>query len=226
MTTLISNTSVRQVALGINVSRLTSNLPATGALNIFTITGGRLLIASLVGEVTTIIQNQACTVKVTSTPLAGTAVDLAAPSASIANLEVGGRLTLPAVVGSSAVATPAVPASTVAVQNTNPNPVTVVITGGTMTAVVVNGVTVGTGAGTYVVPAGGAISMTYTVVPTWAWTGPALVTGNAGGVVGKQAAWAIGPGSLSYTTSATNTGQIKWDLAYVPLDAGTQVVAA
>src|SRR5258707_12055777 len=69
-----------------------------------------------------------------------------------------------------AVTTPAVPASTVAVNNANGFPVTVVITGGTMTAVVVGGVTVGTGAGTYAVPAAGTISMTYTVAPTWAWS--------------------------------------------------------
>src|SRR5258708_11635365 len=67
-----------------------------------------------------------------------------------------------------AVTTPAVPASTVAVNNPNGFAVTIVITGGTMTAVVVNGVTVGTGAGTYAVPAAGTISMTYTVAPTWA----------------------------------------------------------
>ena len=71
-------------------------------------------------------------------------------------------------------ATPAVPASTVAVQNPGTYPVTVVITGGTMTAVIVNGVTVGTGAGTYIVPAAGSISMTYTVAPTWAWSNAAL----------------------------------------------------
>jgi len=70
----------------------------------------------------------------------------------------------------SLVTTPSVPASTVAVNNANAFPVSVTITGGTMTAVVVNGVTVGTGAGTYVVSAGGTISMTYTVAPTWLWS--------------------------------------------------------
>ena len=69
--------------------------------------------------------------------------------------------------------TPAVPATTVAVQNSNPYAVTVVITGGTMTAVVVNSVTVGTGAGTYIVPAAGAISMTFSGAPTWAWSAAA-----------------------------------------------------
>lgn len=68
------------------------------------------------------------------------------------------------------VATPSVPATTVAVQNTNPGPVQVVITAGTMTAVIINGVTVGAGAGTYTVPPAGTISMTFSVAPTWAWS--------------------------------------------------------
>lgn len=67
-------------------------------------------------------------------------------------------------------ATPSVPASGTPVKNTSPMPVTVVITGGTMTAVVINGVTVGSGAGTYTLPAGASITLTYTVAPTWTWT--------------------------------------------------------
>lgn len=66
--------------------------------------------------------------------------------------------------------TPGIPASTVPVTNTSPLPATVVISGGTMTNVSVNGVTVSAGAGTYTVPAGGTITMTYTVAPTWTWT--------------------------------------------------------
>lgn len=71
--------------------------------------------------------------------------------------------------GAPGLTTPAVPASTTPVTNTSGFPVLVVITGGTMTAVIVNGVTVGTGAGTYALPNGQAISMTYTVAPTWSW---------------------------------------------------------
>ena len=67
-------------------------------------------------------------------------------------------------------AQPAVPASTVAVQNPNLYPVQVVISAGTITAVAVGGVTVGTAAGTYIVPSGAAISVTYSVAPTWAWS--------------------------------------------------------
>jgi hypothetical protein len=71
---------------------------------------------------------------------------------------------------SPAASTPSVPASTVAQANQYANAVLVTITGGTMTNVSVNGSTVGTGAGTYVLPALGSITMTYTVAPTWAWT--------------------------------------------------------
>jgi len=74
---------------------------------------------------------------------------------------------------------PGVPATTVAVQNTSAYPVSVVISAGTLTAVIVNGITVGTGDGTYIVPSAGAISITYSVAPTWVWSnanaGPASV---------------------------------------------------
>lgn len=154
MTTLIQNKDVRLISAGILVSRATAALPGGTLGHIFTITGGRILVKYLVGEVTTVIQNQACTVKVTHTPTTGTAVDWSAVSGSIASLEVGGKLTLPA-----AAAT-------------------------------------------------------------------ALVTGNAGGVIVHQAEWVATIGSIDITTSATNTGSVKWDLVYVPLDNGAQVVAA
>lgn len=65
---------------------------------------------------------------------------------------------------------PAVPASGTPVTNTSPAAATVTITGGTLSNVAVNGSTAGTGDGTYTVPAGGTITLTYTVAPTWAWT--------------------------------------------------------
>ena len=66
--------------------------------------------------------------------------------------------------------TPSVPATTVPVTNTSPLPATVVISGGTVSNVTVNGVTVGTGDGTYTVPSGQAITLTYSAAPTWTWT--------------------------------------------------------
>jgi hypothetical protein len=70
---------------------------------------------------------------------------------------------------SGALTAPGVPLTTVVVQNTFGFPVQVVISAGTMTAVIVNGVTVGSGAGTYWIPKDGSISLTYTVAPTWTW---------------------------------------------------------
>lgn len=154
MTTIIAAKDVRTIAAGIAVSRATATLPATALGSIFTISGGRVLVKYLVGEVTTIIQAQACTVKVTHTPTTGSAVDWSAASASISGLEVGGKLGLPA-----AAAT-------------------------------------------------------------------ALVTGNAGGILTGLAQWVATIGTIGITTSATNTGSVKWDLIYVPLDIGAQVVAA
>ena len=66
--------------------------------------------------------------------------------------------------------TPSVPASTTPVTNTSPLPATVVISGGTITFVFVNGVQAGTGDGTYTVPSGQTISITYSAAPTWTWT--------------------------------------------------------
>jgi hypothetical protein len=66
--------------------------------------------------------------------------------------------------------TPLVPASTTPVTNTSPLPATVVISGGTLTFVFVNGVQAGTADGTYTVPSGQTISITYSVAPTWTWT--------------------------------------------------------
>jgi hypothetical protein len=65
--------------------------------------------------------------------------------------------------------TPSVPASGTPVTNTSPLPATVVISGGTVSNVVVNGVSVGTGDGTYTVPPGQAITLTYSAAPTWTW---------------------------------------------------------
>lgn len=77
--------------------------------------------------------------------------------------------------------TPSVPASTVSATNSNAWGVAVTITGGTLTSVVVNGTQVGTTAGTYPVPAGQTISVTYSVAPTWAWVPSGLDAAGTGG---------------------------------------------
>lgn len=95
------------------------------------------------------------------------------------------------------VTTPATPATGVPVQNNNAFPIRVVIgaNGATITNVTVNGTTVGTAAGTYTVPAGGTISIAYTVAtPTMVWSAPGQTQPGA---------------NYSLYTTSDETGQSK-----------------
>jgi len=156
MTVSYSAAAVRAIKDGLLVSRATASLPATTSQNLFTVAGGRILLLALIGEVTTVIQAQSTTVKVTSTPTTGSAIDMSSTGADINALEVGGRITL-----------------------ANP-------------------------------PAAGT----------------AMVKTNAG-YTNLQGVQVVVPiGTISYTTGATSTGSIKWDLFYVPYDAAATVAAA
>lgn len=64
-------------ATWVQVDRLTDDLPATAAEALFNVHGGRVLVLKLIGEVTTIIQTQACNTKVTINPTTGTSGDVA-----------------------------------------------------------------------------------------------------------------------------------------------------
>jgi len=68
----------RKNLLGRKVDRATAVMPATAYRALFTITTGRIILTGLVGEVTTVIQTQACNLSVVSTPTVGTAVALCA----------------------------------------------------------------------------------------------------------------------------------------------------
>ena len=140
--------------LGIHVVKTAATLPATTTQNIFTITGGRILITALIGEVTTIVQAQANNLKVTAAPTTGTAVDLAS------NLDINGK------------------------------------EAGTLFMIECDGT--------------------------------AVVGANAGaGMSGIGSPFAVvNIGVIRIETSATNTGATKWDLWYVPLDAGAAAVSA
>ena len=70
------------------------------------------------------------------------------------------------------VSAPSFPTSTTPVVSTYAFAVLVTIIGGTVSNVSVNGVTAGTTDGTYVLPALGSISVTFTsTAPTWTWVG-------------------------------------------------------
>lgn len=155
MTTIIQNSAVRLISEGILVSRATNTLPATATGNIFTVSGGRVLIVALVGEVTTAVQNQACTVAIGVAPTVGTGSTTALGT------------------GSSVIAAP-----------------------------------IGTHVG--INPGGAA----------------ATDLATQAGVAMPSAGFLVDAGSITITTSATNTGSMKWDLIYIPVDNGASVAAA
>jgi hypothetical protein len=134
-------------------------------------------------------------------------------------------------VSNTTLTAPAVPASTVAAQNTSSQPYTVVVTGGTVTAVTVNGVTVGGGDGTYVVPAYGAIAVTYSVAPTWTWTATASFTPGfpvgIGYYPGNKAVF-LQPGeqvyAQVYNTTVGNTYTINGEAIRCPAEMKGKVL--
>jgi hypothetical protein len=88
MSVLISGPQLLGISYGISVARATAALPQTTQSALFTITGGRILLTNIVGEVTTVIQTQANNTKLVGNPTTGTDVDLCAVL-SITAKEVG-----------------------------------------------------------------------------------------------------------------------------------------
>ncbi len=154
MATFIQGQQLRLIEYGYQVLKAAQTLPQTATSTLFTVTGGRVIITSLVGTVSTAIQNQACTLALGTVPTTGTASSTGiATATSIINLEAGTHVYLPQTKG----------------------------------ALTVNG------------NAGAAAQM------------------FAG------AAYVVSAGTLSWTTSASNTGAISWALTYLPLDTGAAV---
>ena len=78
--------------------------------------------------------------------------------------------------GQTSSSPPAVPASGTALQNYGPDQ-TVYVSGGTVSGIAVNTVPTGKTSGTFFVPAGGVITLTYTAAPSWTWV-PAAYSPN------------------------------------------------
>ncbi|MEU6781485.1 hypothetical protein ABZ912_19955 [Nonomuraea angiospora] len=91
MTTMIQGDQLRTLLLGTRVDRATATLPQTATGSLFTVAGGRVLVTSIVGEVTVAVQNQANNTKLVATPTTGSVNDLSA-TVDVANLGVGGLL--------------------------------------------------------------------------------------------------------------------------------------
>ena len=79
MTVLIDPSQQLAQFRGMKTERATAALPQTAAGALFTVTGGRLLLTGIIGEVTTVIQTQADNTKLTFDPTdAGATQDLCA----------------------------------------------------------------------------------------------------------------------------------------------------
>lgn len=148
------NLHVRSATSGYLTSRAAANIPQSATGGLFLVTGGRIMVIALVGEVTTAIQNQTCTLGYGTFPTTGSAN----------NTNLGSTVTLTnAAVGRHFVSN----------------------TGGAVANDFADG-------------AGVSMTATRLIVPA---------------------------GSITATTSASNTGQMKFDLVWVPLDTGASVSA-
>ena len=93
MASMIPGTQVRRLILGIKVDRTAGAIAQTGDLSLFTVTGGRVIVTNIVGEVTTVIQAQANAIKLKSVPTTGTAADISG-TLDINAYEVGALVSL------------------------------------------------------------------------------------------------------------------------------------
>lgn len=78
MSVIIQGDQVRSVVFGIRVEKTALAITAISTKPLFLVTGGPILITSLVGVVTTIFQAQANAIKLVATPTVGTVNDLSA----------------------------------------------------------------------------------------------------------------------------------------------------
>ena len=156
MSTIIQGDQLRSLLCGVKVQRATAALPQTSTSTLFTVSGGKVLITSLVGEVTTVIQTQADNTKLTFDPTdAGATQDLCA----VLDITADAVGTLYSLTG-----TPAT-----------------------------------------------AMQDALNFLPSNKVPAQPIV---------------LKPGAILLDCAASNTGSVKWDLCYIPLDNGASVVAA
>jgi hypothetical protein len=153
---IIQGYQLRAVQFGAQVIKGPLTLPASTLGTIATVAGGSVMVTSMLGLVTTVIQTQACTISLGITPTGGSSAPagIATASASISAMAVGDWL---------------VP----------------LVSGGV----------------------GGAL----------------VLSGGPGNAVFLSPPFIVGAGAITWTTSATNTGAIKWYFTYVPLDIGANL---
>lgn len=88
MTTIIQGDELRTIRFGQKVDKAATTVPQNTTADLFTISGGRVLVLGVVGEVTTVVGGTSPTLKLTANPTTGTDVDLCTATAISAD-EVG-----------------------------------------------------------------------------------------------------------------------------------------
>lgn len=94
MANFVEGYQLRKLVLGQKVTRAAALLPATATANIFTVTGGRVMITSFCGLAVVVSPATTNTLKVSVAPTTGTGADLCT-AVSVASKEAGSQILLP-----------------------------------------------------------------------------------------------------------------------------------
>jgi hypothetical protein len=99
----VQGSQLRLLEYGYQVLKAAQTLPQTATSTLFTVKGGRVVITSLMGTVSTVIGAGAVTMSLGTVPTVGTAnnAGIAALTTTLANKEVGTHLWLPPVAGAA-----------------------------------------------------------------------------------------------------------------------------
>lgn len=84
----LSDAAAGTVLRGARTERVATALPVASTFALFTVSGGRVMVMQILGKITTLIQTQACNLKLQANPTVGTQVDLCA-DLNISALAVG-----------------------------------------------------------------------------------------------------------------------------------------
>lgn len=88
MSNYVKDADLLMLGLGRTVNRAAANLPQTATGNLFAVTGGRVVVTSIVGLVTTAVQAQATVVKLRAVPTVGAVNDMSG-TVDLASAAVG-----------------------------------------------------------------------------------------------------------------------------------------
>jgi hypothetical protein len=100
---IIQGTQLQSILYGTRVDRAAASLPQTAQTAYFTVSGGRVLVTAILGEVTTAVQAQATTVQLIATPTSGTAVNLSNSTGDVNGKEIGATIALATTLGGTLV---------------------------------------------------------------------------------------------------------------------------